>query len=90
MDYKSIYHVIITCQSSPWYLQRTLLIFSKLDIHFENLGFETFCSKPMMKISIITNISILRFYGYIKNIEKVDIFSQISVDIFSQISVERK
>ena len=38
----------------------------------------------MMTISVITNISVFRFYGYIKNIEK------ISVDIFSQISVERK
>ena len=100
MDYKSRYHVIITCQGFLWYLQRTLLIFSKLDIHFESLGFETFCYKPRMKISVITNISVLRFYGYIRNIEKisvdffsqilVDFFSQISVDIFSQILVERK
>ena len=84
MDYKSRYHVIITYQGSLWYLQRTLLIFSKPDIYFESLGFETFYSKPMMKILVITNISVLRFYGYIRNIEK------ISVDIFSQILVERK
>ena len=37
-----------------------------------------------MKISVIMNILVLRFYGYIRNIEK------ISVDIFWQISVERK
>ena len=73
MDYKSRYHVIITCQGSLWYLQRTLLIFSKPDIHVESLGFETFYSKPMMKISIITNISVLRFYRYIRNIEKISV-----------------
>ena len=37
-----------------------------------------------MKISVIMNMSILRFYGYIENI------GEISVDIFSQISIERK
>ena len=35
-----------------------------------------------MKISVIMNMSILRFYGYIENIR------EISVDIFSQISME--
>ena len=37
-----------------------------------------------MKISVIMNMSILRFYGYIENI------GEISVDIFSQISMEQK
>ena len=71
MDYKSRYHVIITCQGFLWYLQRTLLIFSKPDIHFESLGFETFFFKPRMKISVIMNILILQFYGYVKNIRKI-------------------
>ena len=37
-----------------------------------------------IEISVFTDISVLRFYGYIGNI------GEISVDIFSQISIESK
>ena len=37
---------------------------------------------PRIEISVFTDISVLRFYGYIGNI------GEISVDIFSQISIE--
>ena len=38
--------------------------------------------KPRIEISVFTDISVLRFYGYIGNI------GEISVDIFSQISIK--
>ena len=38
----------------------------------------------MFKISINTNISVLRFYGYIENIE------EILMDILTKISMEEK
>ena len=37
---------------------------------------------PRIEISVFTDISVLRFYGYIGNI------GEISVDIFSQISIK--
>ena len=40
--------------------------------------------QPMIEISVNTDISVLRFYGYIGNI------GEISVDIFHQISVRQK
>ena len=43
-----------------------------------------FAVKPVFDISVNTNILILRFYGYIGNIEK------ISMDIFTQILVRQK
>ena len=46
----------------------------------------------MNKISVITDISVLEFYGYIINIGKIsmDILTKISMDILTKISVKRK
>ena len=37
-------------------------------------------SDPMMKISVITDILVLRFYGYIGNVS-IDILEKISVSL---------
>ena len=42
---------------------------------------------PRMKISVNTDISIIRFYENIKNIENI---GKISVDIFTKISIRLK
>ena len=45
-----------------------------------------------MKISENTDISVIRFYGYIGNIGKIsmDILTKISVDILTKISINNK
>ena len=66
-------------KSNRQHLERGWIGDSKMKFSIKN-----YMLYPRIEISVFTDISGLRFHGYIGNI------GEISVDIFSQISIESK